>query len=254
MENNTFPREITLCLSGGAARGAFHLGVISVLEESCVSIKAISGTSIGALIGGALACGKTSHEILEVFKSQAFRDIFIFHPRINHMFRLDSDAPIIRKMIDKDSFEDLKIPLIVAVCNINDENIQYVKSGENFRKIVLASCSIVPLFEAVTVDDMLLVDGGLVDNFPVQELKRFNYPILGINLYPKYNKRPKSIFSWLKKIIYVAWQAHNLKKNEFCDIYICSDAINELRVFSFKDIDKAYELGRKEMQKQLNLH
>ena len=66
MQNNEFPSEVSLCLSGGAARGAFHLGVLSVLEENNVQIKAISGSSVGALIGGSLACGKNSKEIFDI--------------------------------------------------------------------------------------------------------------------------------------------------------------------------------------------
>ena len=251
MENNKFPREISLCLSGGAARGAFHLGAISVLEEHGIAIKAVSGTSIGALIGGALACGKTSQEIFEIFKSQEFRDIFSFAFSKNYLFNLDVDAEIIDKLIDKKSFEDLDIPLSVSVCDMRSETVKHFSSGNNLKKLILASCSIVPIFKAVELDDMLLVDGGLIDNFPVEQLQQQAYPILGINLYPKYSLSANSIFAWIKKVIYVSWQSHSFEKKNLCDIYLCTPNIQKLRAFSFKDLDKAYALGEEEMRKLL---
>ncbi len=248
MEDYRFPREISLCLSGGGARGAFHLGAISVLEERGIAIKAISGTSIGALIGASLACGKSSKEILHIFKSKEFRNIFKFRFAKTYLFSLDAEAEIIRELIDKNNFETLSIPLSIAVCDVQNETIKYVNSGENFKKIVLASCSVVPLFKAVELNNTLYADGGIIDNFPVEQLKKYDYPILGINLYPKYNLVAGSMFAWMKKIAYIMWQSHNAPKRELCDFYLCSAAIRNLRAFSFKDIDKAYELGRVEMQ------
>ena len=69
MENNRFPREISLCLSGGAAKGAYHLGVIDILEKNDIKIKAISGASIGAIVGASIVSGQKAKEVLEVLKS-----------------------------------------------------------------------------------------------------------------------------------------------------------------------------------------
>jgi NTE family protein len=251
MENNRFPREVSLCLSGGGARGAFHLGAISVLEENGIKIKAISGTSIGALIGASLACGKTSKEIYDVLKSQEFRNIFQIQLRKTHLLKLNAEAEIINQLIDKNSFEELTTPLSISVCDMTSEQVIHYNAGENFRALVLASCSIVPLFQPVLLDDMLLVDGGVIDNFPVEQLNKYDYPILGVNLYPRFSIKPNSLFGWLKKVIYVAWQVHNTQKEDLCDIYLCSSEISQLSAFSFKDIQKAYELGRNEMKKRV---
>ena len=132
---------------------------------------------------------------------------------------------------------------------MNEESIYYFDNGENFKDLVLASCSIAPLFKTVQIENHLFGDGGVIDNFPVQELLKYKYPIVGINLYPKYNKQAKSIFAWLKKTVYIAWQSHNREKEKLCDIYVTSDKLNNISVFSFKDIDTAYQLGREEMLK-----
>jgi len=108
-----------------------------------------------------------------------------------------------------------------------------------------------PLFKTVQIKNHLFGDGGVIDNFPVQELLKYKYPIVGINLYPKYNKQATSIFAWLKKSLYIAWQSHNREKEKLCDIYISSDKLNNIRAFSFKDIETAYQLGREEMLKHV---
>ncbi len=251
MENYRFPREITLCLSGGAGRGAYHLGVVSVLQESGIKIKAISGTSAGALIGASLACGKSAAYIFEVIKSKEFRSVFKLSLGKGYLFKLDHTNAVVKKLIDRENFEELDIPLSVVACDVVNEVAIYYNKGNCFQEAVLASCSIAPLFSPVHVNGVLVVDGGLVDNFPIEQLQQYDYPIIGVNLFPKHKKVPKTMIGWLKKNIHTAWQSKYIVKKELCDVYLCSEKLLDIKVFSFKDIDKAYALGREDMQKIL---
>jgi len=252
MENHTFPAEVSLCLSGGGARGAYHLGVISVLEENSIAIRAISGTSIGALIGASLASGKNAKEIFEIFCSKEMRKIFRFSFTFSHIFTIDFQAEILNKLINKESFEALNTPLSVAVFDVKKEELHHINAGADLKKYVLASCALVPVFQAVKHKEMLLVDGGLVDNFPVEQLLKFPYPILGINLYPSSPNIPNSLFAWIKKIIYLSWQTPNNNKKELCYSYISSQNLHTIATLSLKDMDRAFTLGREEMQRVLN--
>ena len=249
MENYQFPGEITLCLSGGAGRGAYHLGIVSVLQENGIKIKAISGTSVGALIGASLACGKSAAYIFEVIRSKEFRSVFQISLGRGYLFKLNHNAAVVNKLIDRASFETLDIPLHVTACNVENETPIYYNSGKIFKEAVLASCSIAPLFAPVYVNKTLVVDGGLVDNFPVEQLQQYNYPIIGVNLFPKYKKVPKTILGWIKKNIHTAWQSKYVSKKKLCYLYLCNDKLLDIKVFSFGDIDKAYAMGREEMQK-----
>jgi len=251
MEDYQFPREVSLCLSGGAARGAYHLGIVSVLQENNITIKAISGTSVGALIGAALACGKNAASIFEVIRSKEFRSVFKLSLGHGYIFKLDYNAAVIKKLIDKESFEELAVPLHVAACDVKNETAIYYNKGEVFKEAVLASCSVAPLFAPVHVEERLVVDGGLVDNFPVEQLQQYDYPVIGINLFPKHKKVPKSILGWIQKSIHTAWQSKYLPKKELCDLYLCNEKLLDIKVFSFKDIDKAYAIGREEMENVL---
>lgn len=249
MEDCRFPKEITISLSGGGSRGGFHLGVLSVLEEYGVEIKAISGTSIGALIAVLYASGYRSGEIFKILKSKEFKKIFKFNFSGEHIFNIDFESKYLNNLMQKKSFEELDIPVILSVCNIEDSTISYVKSGENLISYVAASCSIVPILQPVKIDGVFFADGGLIDNFPVEQLKFFDYPIVGINLFPKDKMVKKSLLGWLNKIIHIAWQTPNYNKEDLCDIYITHDKLNNLNMFLFGELDKAYELGKEEAKR-----
>ncbi len=250
MANHQFPREISLCLSGGAAKGAFHLGIINVLQEHGIEIKAISGTSIGALIGASLASGKTPKEILETLKSKEFKKTFLFSFGKGYLYSVDMKSPVLSKLTDKLTFEELNIPLEIAITNTQTTEAEYYNSGDKLIESIIASCAISPIIEPQNIDGVLYVDGGITDNFPVERLKKYPYEILGVNLYPHTQKPPTSLLGWLKKIVFIAWQSPNLAKRHECDYYISSELLNEINMFSFKDLDKAYQLGRREMKRK----
>jgi len=217
MPFDTFPKKVTLCLSGGAARGAYHLGVIAVLQEHNIEIKAISGTSIGAFIGASLACGKKAVDIFHVVRSSEFRTVFELDLGHGNIFKLNHTAAVIDKLIDKECFEDLDIPLHIVVCDVKDESAVYFEHGVKLKEAVLASCSIAPLFKQATLNGKVFVDGGLVDNFPVEQLQKYDFPIIGMNLHPKRSKIPKTIFGWLKNNIHIAWQSQYTAKSKKCE-------------------------------------
>ncbi|MEA2074104.1 MAG: patatin-like phospholipase family protein, partial [Campylobacterota bacterium] len=207
MANNQFPREISLCLSGGAAKGAFHLGVVNVLQEHGIKIKAISGTSIGALIGASLASGKKPQEILEILKSKEFKKSFKFSLGKGYLYSVDMKNPVISQLTDKLTFEDLDTPLEIAITNTQTAEAEYCNSGDKLIESIIASCAISPIIEPQKIDGVLYVDGGITDNFPVERLKKYPYKILGVNLYPHTQKAPNSLLGWIKKIVFIAWQS-----------------------------------------------
>jgi len=251
MEDNQFPREIALCLSGGAAKGAFHLGVIETLLDYGIEIKAISGTSIGALIGASFISGKLPKEILHILKSKEFKKAFKLSLGNGYLYKIDMHNPSLDKLLNKKSFEELSIPFEIALTDIKNAKVEYRNSGDKLKEYILASCSITPVISPTEIDEMLYVDGGIIDNFPVKALKKYPYKILGVNLYPYRYEVPSSIFDWIKKVVFVAWQAPNLSKLKECDYYLSSNELTEISMFSFKDLDRAYELGKKETREYL---
>ncbi|WP_457747260.1 patatin-like phospholipase family protein [Sulfurimonas sp.] len=247
MEDNQFPAEISLSLSGGAAKGAYHLGIINILQNRGVTLKAISGTSIGAVIGAALASGKSAEEIFTIMSSKEYRKVFKLYMKEGALFRIDIQAQVLKELIPVKTFEELDIPLIVCVTDIIKARPKYMNRGD-LTTAVLASSSISPLLPPIVFNGTVLSDGGLTDNFPVEQLQKFDYPIVGINLYPNNQRIPKTFFGWLRKNIRVAWQNRNFEKESLCDYYFTNVALDEVKAFSFSDMQKAYALGQKDME------
>lgn len=192
--------KICLALGGGAARGLAHLGVLKVFEDAAIPIHMISGTSLGALIGGLYASRPDAaywmgrvDQFLRSFRSRKTRLEFLRkleQPTNNHGFFSDM-ATIMRKgyfwgvtatkpaFIGEQEYRDLIYPLIpdIAIeelkipfgCTATDirfgKRVTYT-SGR-LRTAVSASCSLPGIFPPVRDRGMLLIDGGWVERVPV---------------------------------------------------------------------------------------
>ncbi|PLX15618.1 MAG: hypothetical protein C0597_08650 [Marinilabiliales bacterium] len=202
-ENDTIPRvKIGLVLSGGAAKGLAHIGVLKVFEEIGISPDYITGTSMGAVVGALYAMGYTADEISElnknadwdkllsdriplnevVFEEKSEYKRYIFGiPIRNYEFKLPSGviegqqlerffAELTWPLAKMESYDSLPIPFrCMGVDLITGKLIEF-KSG-NIAESIRASMSIPSIFAPENIDTMLFVDGGVIRNFPVQEVK-----------------------------------------------------------------------------------
>ncbi|MBD9398583.1 patatin-like phospholipase family protein [Pseudomonas sp. PDM11] len=193
--------RVGLVLSGGAARGLAHIGVIKALEEQGVRIDAIAGTSMGAVIGGLYASGYSVDELEQVALTMDWREVLSDDPpRTDVPFRRKQDdrdflikqrlsfrddgslglplgviqgqnlALLLERLLVRSSdvrdFDRLPIPFRAVATDIaNDEKVVF-RSG-HLPQVIRASMSIPAVFAPVELDGRLLVDGGMVDNIPV---------------------------------------------------------------------------------------
>jgi len=161
-------RTISLALGSGGARGYAHIGVIEELEKQGYQIKSIAGSSMGALLGGLYAVGK-----LDEFKKWVLR---LDYYDIYKLIKLSS---VQGGLIDASQVFD-KIALMIGDVNIEDLPIKYTAVATNLttQKEVLftkgklidairASIAIPTIFTAVIKDDMILVDGGVINPLPI---------------------------------------------------------------------------------------
>ena len=91
--------NLALVLGGGAARGAFHLGVLDFIEKNNIEIKAYSGSSIGAIISASHASGISAKEQLKIFSSKDIKQIFKFNYFKKSIFKIDSLHKIIKELL-----------------------------------------------------------------------------------------------------------------------------------------------------------
>lgn len=207
-------KSVGLVLSGGGAKGAAQLRVIKAIEEAGIPIDYIAGTSIGSIIGGLYSVGYTVEEIEELFTTMNWFNIFTDrnerdkrllkdkHKDDAYMFDLmlsadDISLPsgIVRgdKFMDElselllgyqqmESFDDLPIPFASVSYDMNTGS-EYVARSGSLPIAIRASMSIPGVFKPVKHKDMLLVDGGVYNNFPVDVVRDMGAEIvIGVDL------------------------------------------------------------------------
>lgn len=245
-------QEITLALSGGAARGAYHLGVLEAFDTLDIKVRAICGTSIGAIVGASYACGVSPKEQLAIYTSQEFRKIFKFRPWKGSLFEVDKVASILTKLIPNGDLGDTKIPMFVSAVDLYSAEEIIFDRGD-MHQLCFASSALVPVFAATSYEGMLLVDGGVVNHMPVSPLKSFNLPIVGVNLHPR--EAVSTHYSWwqmIRRVHFINTFSSAWTSEKVCDILIAPLVIREFRLFSLKHLERMFELGYQETIKRFS--
>jgi len=203
--------RIGLVLGGGGARGAAHIGVLQELERLRVPIDAIAGTSMGAVVGGLYASGMTPAELEKLVRTIDWEDAFSDSPRREELSyrRKQDDAAfpakiefgvkgtsvqvpkgliqgqklqlILREQLlhvsDAVVFDDLPTPFRAIAADIATGEMVVMSEGD-LAVAVRASMSAPGIFAPVEVDGRTLVDGGLVNNVPVDVIRDMNVDIV----------------------------------------------------------------------------
>ncbi|HEX8071910.1 MAG TPA: patatin-like phospholipase family protein [Pyrinomonadaceae bacterium] len=165
-ERWTRPR-VGLALSGGAARGAAHVGVLRALLAQGIPIDCVAGTSAGALVGGAFAAGVPIADLAAHARTMRWRD---FGKMTFSRLGVQSNARMeeyVRARFPRTRFEELPIPFAAVATDLHTGAAVVLKEGD-VAFAVRASCAI-PGWYVPVVDERgrQLVDGGLVANIPV---------------------------------------------------------------------------------------
>jgi NTE family protein len=170
---------VTLVLSGGGARGIAHIGVIEELERRGYEIASVAGTSMGALVGGVYADGALDpfrDWMLSLDKRKVFSLVDFTWSRLG-VVKGDKFFNKMRDFIPDTPIEDLKIPYAaVAVDLINNKEVVFTE-GSLFDAI-RASVSIPSVLTPVKTSNGLLIDGGVMNNIPIEHVKRVSGDLL----------------------------------------------------------------------------
>ena len=179
------PHGIALALGGGAARGWAHIGVLRALDEAEIPIDMIAGTSIGALVGGCYLAGKLD-ELEEFARSLTKRklfgllDIHLGGNGILGGMKLDARM---RQHMDGLTFEDLDRPFVCVASEIRTGHEIWLSSG-SLITAMRASYALPGVFEPVTCNKRVLVDGALVNPVPVSVCRAHEQPlVVAVNLH-----------------------------------------------------------------------
>jgi NTE family protein len=237
--------KIGLALSGGATHGAAHIGVLKVLEREGIKPSFVTGTSAGALVGSAYCAGIPLDQLSEMFLSMSWPTLL--KPALVRPLSLFDTTPMeeyLRKNLRDCEFKDLDIPFAVIACDIMTGERIVLDKGP-IAPAVRASAAIPGLFSPVELNDRLLVDGGTLDNFPVEQVKTMgaNY-IIGVDLSLKKASgyRPSNAIEVFMDMINIMQSKSTVKNAAECDCYIHPDTQPFSR-WSFSDAVKVMDAG-----------
>jgi len=162
-------RASGLVLSGGGARGFAHIGVIRALTEAGLRFDSIAGTSIGAFIGSLYACDLDEAEIIA-----RVRRVLVDPPRGIHygvpytsLMRVEGATRKVREMYDDLALEDLWMPFFCISTSLTKVDMKVHRRGPAW-KAMRATTAVPGIFPPVIDGDEVLVDGGIVNNLPVE--------------------------------------------------------------------------------------
>jgi NTE family protein len=171
--------RVGLALSGGAARGISHVGVLRALVENNIPIDAIAGASAGSLIGGCFAAGLPVERLEEMALTFRWRHTArLSFSRLG----LQSNARMetfLRAQLPVTRFEDLKIPFAAMVTDLRKGELMVFRDTGDVPFAIRASCCI-PFFYAPVEDEegRLLIDGGIVQNLPISQTRALGADIV----------------------------------------------------------------------------
>ena len=267
-DNKTIkPPKVGLVLSGGGAKGLAHIGALKVIEEAGVEIDYIGGTSMGAIVGALYASGYSARALDSIFRNTEFTSLIQDNlPRSAKTFYEKEDSERYALSLPFNNFKISFPPAISGGQNIYNELVRllyHVKDVENFENLpipffciatdvekgtevllnsgylpeaILASGTFPSLFEPAEVDGRILIDGGVLNNYPVDEVREMGAEIIiGVDVQHGLRDR-ESLLSATEILLQInnyRTVGDMVEKSRLTDIYIKPDMEN----FSVIDFD-----------------
>ena len=172
-------KNVALALSSGGARGLAHIGAIEELEAHGYHISSIAGCSMGALIGGVYAAGKLNEfrEWMKTIDRKKMLALIDFSLSLNHFVKGTRIIEAIMEFVPDVNIEDLPIPYCAVATDLKSGREVMFRRGSLF-KAIRASISLPSFYEPVKRNDMILIDGGIINPLPLNRVKRQNGDIL----------------------------------------------------------------------------
>ena len=268
--------KIGLVLSGGGAKGFAHIGVLKVVEQAGIKIDYIGGTSMGAVVGGLYASGYSATQIDSIFRTVNFDKLIQdFTPRSSKNFyekRNDELYAIVlpfnkfkigipnalskgiynynlltsltRSVRHIKDFNKLKIPFLCIATDIETGEEVVLNKG-NLAHAMIASAALPSLFAPVEIDGKLLLDGGIVNNYPIEEIRKLGADII-IGSDVQYSLKNRDELKDGTSILGQITALQSIEKTKLkikdTDIYIKPD-IKNYGIISFDEGSKIIQKG-----------
>jgi NTE family protein len=268
-----------LVLMGGGSRGLAHIGAINVLQKNGLTPPVVVGTSVGGLVGGLFAAGFNSSElkgVAEALSSKDFLqkpnfpflptkmrtiiDILMLESYKNRLLRRvgfdrkDRMEEYLKSLVGETLIEDLPVKFACnAVDLISGKEVIFEKG--KLYKALRATMSLPIVFEPARVDDMLLVDGGVLDNAPVEIARRLGAErTLLVDIHRPIKEIPaedvKNTFQLIHRMVDTMIAVTTEQKIKEADFVLRVDI--DVDLFDFSDSEKIIREGEKAAKENIN--
>ncbi len=268
--------KVGLVLSGGGAKGLAHVGAIKVIEEAGIKIDYIGGTSMGAIVGALYASGYSALELDSILRNMDFnlliednlpRNAKTFYEKEDSEryaatlpfknFKISVPAAysggqniynelgrLLYHVKDVNDFNKLPIPFVCVATDI-ETGEEVVLDNGYLPEAIMASGTLPSLFEPAHIDNKVLVDGGIVNNYPIEKVRAMGADIIiGVDVQHGLSKRDElqSATEILLQINNFRSSAAMKEKSKQTDIYIKPD-MSEHTVLDFDKSEAIVRLG-----------
>ena len=274
-------QSVGVVLSGGGAKGMAHIAVLRVLEENNIPIDYISGTSIGAIVGGLYAAGYTPDEMEELFKSDDF--YFWSTGKIQTGYRYyfkqpEADPTWLQLRITRKNekvkllpptniipaeqmdfafmeltaatsaacdydFNHLMVPFFCVAADVYNSKPVVLRNGD-LGNAIRASMTVPLYFKPIEINGSLLFDGGLLNNFPTQQMKEIFKPDIIIGHKVANNVRAAEADDLMQQISNLVMRPTNFEIDPK-DGILLETRFEDVGLLDFDKIDQAMEAGGK---------
>lgn len=236
-------QKIGIVLSGGGARGIAHLGVLKALEEFGIKPFVISGTSAGAIAGAFYAGGYSLSEIKRIVEKGEFFNLSNVLIKKQGLFTMKGFEKMYQEYFPNNTFDDLQIPLYVAATDILKGEVVYFSSG-NLSQSLMASSCIPIVFQPLHFNDTYYVDGGVLNNFPVEPLMNKCDIIIGSHVNSiKTEINEIHMTDIVDRSFHLAMSNSVRNKINNCQLFIEPPNMSRFSIFDVKKSDEIFEYG-----------
>jgi NTE family protein len=239
-------KKIGLALSGGGVRGVSHLGVMQALIDHGIEFSHISGTSAGAIGAAFFAEGYKPREILQIIKDAKLLKMLRPAFGSSGLLSILNARALINKYIPHNSFEKLKIRVTISSVDLGEGRLVYFTEGE-LDVAILASCCLPGIFKPIIINDHMYVDGGILNNFPVEPLVGNCDLIIGssCNHLPVVTEI-KSFGNLVDRAAMIAINSSLNTHKILCDVVIEPHGLGGYGIFDTDAAEEIYMIGYEE--------
>lgn len=235
--------KIGVALSGGGVRGISHLGVLSALNEVGIFPNRVSGSSAGAIAGAMYCSGYQPQEILRIIVDTNY--FKFLRPAISWkgILKMDTVEKLIGLYIKENDFAKLQIPLTVAATDIQKGKAVYFSEGEIIKAVMASSC-IPGMFEPIFHDNKFLVDGGVLNNLPVEPLDGVCDFIIGVNCnHLPEESNVNNMKNLIERTVIMAMNYNVYSRVSKCDFFIEAPGLGKYGVLDIRKAPQLYKAG-----------